>query len=58
MDEKRWAPFLRIQGHISMKYNILAVARLKSWGPDREILVANFNKKNFFWPKSKIEKMG
>ena len=33
-----------------MKYNILVVTRLKSWGPDREILLANFNKKNFFGP--------
>ena len=33
-----------------MKYNILVVTRLKSWGPDRENLLANFNKKIFFGP--------
>ena len=44
---KTISPFLPHSGHIGMKCNILVVTRLKSWGPDLEILLANFNKKIF-----------
>ena len=40
-------PVLAIQGHFSNDFNILVFGQMKSLGPDREILVANFNK-NFF----------
>ena len=46
-------PVLAIQGHFSTNFNILVVGQMKSSGPDREILVANFNKKIFFGPNRK-----
>ena len=50
---KPMRPVVAIQGHFITNFYLLVVDQMKSSGPDREIVVANFNKFFFFGPNRK-----